>query len=378
VTIEHQLNLAVSKQHSGNLPEAERLYRALLAHHPDMAEAHFNLGTILDATGRWHDAIAAFRQAAKLRPDLAVAHWNLGLTLLRQGDYPAGWPEWEWRWNVPDLRLNRLQCRQPQWDGAELAGKRILLYAEQGFGDTIQFARYVPLVAARGGIVTLGCPTELFNLFSRLPGVETCLPQPGTAPASFSVHASLPSLPRIFGTTLATIPQNIPYMHADPAKIERWRARMTGTNTKKIGLVWAGRPTHRGDRERSLPLAALADLPALPGIQWFSLQKGDAAQQARTAPFELTDWTNELIDFSDTAALIANLDLVISVDTSVAHLAGAMGKPVWVLLPFVPDWRWLLERGDSPWYPTMRLFRQTTSGDWQTPLAQLHKALQSL
>jgi hypothetical protein len=208
-----------------------------------------------------------------------------------------------------------------------------------------------------------------------MEGVRACLVQPGPAPADFDYHRTLPSLPFVFGTTLATIPAARGYLHADSEKIARWEARIPDDGRRRVGLVWAGRPTHPNDLYRSIALSRLAPLASVPGIQWFSLQKGPASQMTASFPAPLIDWTNELNDYDDTAALAANLDLIISVDSSVAHLAGALGRPVWTLIPFVPDWRWLLERNDSPWYPTMRLFRQGRIGDWETVILQVAEQL---
>jgi tetratricopeptide repeat protein/glycosyl transferase family 9 (putative heptosyltransferase) len=375
VNSQEAINLGAERQRAGLLAEAESLYRHALLLRPDLAEAHYNLGTALDQMGRWDEAIAALRQAVALRPDLATAHWNLAAMLLRQGDLPRGWEEYEWRWKIPELRLSRVTCPQPQWNGEELMGRRILVYAEQGFGDTIQFARYVPLVARLGGRVMLGCRRELTALLGRLDGVERCLPQPGPAPADFSFHCTLPSLPRIFGTTTATIPWSGPYLAADAAKAAAWQARLRRDGRRRIGLVWAGRPTHPNDLNRSIAPDRLRPLADVPDVQWFSLQKGPAAGRISDGLAALTDWTAEMNDFDDTAALLANLDGVICVDTSVAHLAAALGRPTWVLLPFVPDWRWMLERSDSPWYPTMRLFRQPAAGDWDSVLREVVAAL---
>jgi len=377
VTIEEAINLGAEKQRAGLLADAEALYRHALALQPDLLEGHFNLGTVLDRLGRWPEAIAAFRETLRIRPDFPRAHWNLGASLLRQGDFANGFAEYEWRAQVPELRINRIKTSRPQWRGEELRGRRILLYAEQGFGDSIQFARFVPEVARRGGKVLLGCQRDLTALLGRLPGVETCLPQPGPAPADFSYHCTLPSLPYALGTTLSTIPAPRAYLRPDPTKSELWRGRIAKGAQRRVGLVWAGRPTHQDDMNRSIALSRVAPLAAVANVQWFSLQKGPAAQVKAEFPVPMVDWTAELKDYDDTAAMIEHLDLIITVDTSVAHLAGALGRPAWVLIPLVPDWRWMLERNDSPWYPTLRLFRQPRIGDWETTVALVAEALKN-
>jgi hypothetical protein len=378
VTFEDLINIGVQRQNSGAFGEAESLYRQALALRPDSPEAWFDLGTVLDRVGKWDEAIAALRQAIRLQPDFPRAHWNLGAALLRQGDFQSGWLEYEWRWKVPELQINRIKCRQPQWHGEQLDGKKILLYAEQGFGDTIQFSQLIPEVVRRGGRLMLGCRRDLTALLGRLPGVELCLPQPGPVPGDFSVHCTLPSLPLALGTNLATIPARASYLSADPAKIAKWKDRLKNDGRRRIALVWAGRPTHADDMNRSIALTRLAPLATAPKVQWFSLQKGPSAARVLEFPAPIIDWTAELNDYDDTAALAANMDLIISVDTSVAHLAGALGKPTWVLIPFVPDWRWLLNRSDSPWYPMMRLFRQPNIGDWESVAAQVAGALKGL
>jgi hypothetical protein len=247
-----------------------------------------------------------------------------------------------------------------------LEGRSLLLHTEQGLGDAVQFIRYLPLAAQRGARIIIECQAELQRLFQTMSGNYQTVVRGQPLPA-FDLHCPLLSLPWVFGTNLASIPNDVPYLHADAEDAGRWQDRLGGhCALLKVGLAWAGKPTHQNDRNRSMKLARLAPLGQLPGVHFFSLQKGTAAAEAKAPPagMELVDWTEELKDFADTAALIANLDLVIAVDTAVVHLAGAMGKPVWTLLPFASDWRWLLDRADSPWYPTMRLFRQATPGDW--------------
>jgi hypothetical protein len=266
---------------------------------------------------------------------------------------------------------------QHEWDGGQLAGRTILLHAEQGFGDTLQFIRYLPLVQERGRQIVLECQPELRRLLqSNMPDMS--IVSRGHALPPFDVQCPLMSLPRIFATDLTNIPPSVPHLEANADDIAVWRNRLAEhTAPAKVGLVWAGNPDHANDRNRSVELASLAPLAEVPGVRFFSLQKGEAVSETNklTTNMDLTDTAAELMDFADTAALIANLDLIITVDTAVAHLAGAMGRPVWTLLPFVPDWRWLLNREDSPWYPTMRLFRQPTIGDWEAVFRRVAEEL---
>jgi len=300
--------------------------------------------------------------------------------LLVRGDFLQGWEEYEWRWKTKDAAFPERNFAQPQWDGSPLEGRTLLLHAEQGLGDAIQFIRYLPLVAQNGGNIVLECQPELQRLFQRMAPDLPVLAM-GQALPAFDVHCPLMSLSRVFSTDLGNIPQTVPYLHADAAEAALWGERLAGLGSSlKVALVWAGNPTNKNDRKRSLKLASLAPLAEVPGVRFISLQKGDATAEARTLPagVALIDVAEDLKDFADTAALLANLDLVISVDTAVVHLAGAMGRPVWTLLPFAPDWRWLLGRADSPWYPTMRLFRQPAIGDWDAVIAEVREQLQLL
>ena len=370
---EAHYNLGVALYGTGQLDEAAASYRKAVALRPNYAEAHNNLGNALKDKSQTEEAVTAYREAISLIPNYAEAHSNLALALLLQGNFTEGWAEHEWRWKLKVVACLRRNLNQPQWDGSHLAGRTILLHAEQGFGDAIQFIRYVPLVQERGGKAIIECQPELQALLqANMPDLPV-VARGHTLPA-FDVHCPLLSLPRIFATDLSNIPRNVPYLHASVADAGIWRDRIAGYSSEiKAGIVWAGNPNHTNDRNRSLNLSSLTPLSEVPGVRFFSLQKGKADSEAKmvSAGIELTDMAGELKDFADTAALIANLDLVITVDTAVAHLAGAMGKPVWTLLPFAPDWRWLLVREDSPWYPTMRLFRQPTIGDWDSVIRRV-------
>lgn len=359
------------------LAEAVQCYDRAIALDPAFAAAHVNRGNALAEAGDLAGAAASFERALALDPERAEAQWGLALIALLKGDFAAGWPRHEARFRVEGFGGAR-RFAQPQWQGEPLGGASILLHAEQGLGDTLQFVRYVPLVAARGGRVVLEVPPELYRLLAATGAAETLIAAGDPLP-DFAVHCPLLSLPLALGTDLATIPAAIPYIQAEPAKVAAW-SRALPPARLKVGLVWAGRPQHKRDRWRSLTLATLAPLAGIPGVAFVSLQKGPAAEQASAPPpgMALTDRSADLVDFSDTAALIAALDLVIAVDTSVAHLAGALGKPVWLLLPEMPDWRWLLGRTDSPWYPTARLFRQPVRGAWGPVIASVADELRQL
>lgn len=357
------------------LDQAAAAYRDAIRCNPSFAEAHSNLGVVLRSQGRLDESIASYEKAIELAPEFPEPHWNRAVALLLAGDYARGWAEYEWRHRQPWAKP--ISFTQPRWNGEDLASRTILLYAEQGLGDTIQFSRFIPLVAARGATVVLACQPELRELLRALPGVHRVVTTGNALPA-FDVQCPLMSLPGIFGTRIDSIPNQIAYLTADPRLIEAWSSRFQSNDRRlRVGLAWSGRPEHQGDRQRSVPLAELAPLAANESVALYSLQKGPAAEQIVGAPppLRLIDFTSELASFSETAALIQHLDLVISVDTAVAHLAAAMGKPVWLLLPFVPDWRWMLNRSDSPWYPTMRLFRQQRIGQWIDPVEQVAHCL---
>lgn len=372
---EAHFNLAGALLRGGDPRGAAESYRAALRRRPDFAHAHLNLGFLLEEEGDCAGAIAAYRGAIAADPGLVEAHVNLGMQLLLAGRYEEGWDEYEWRLRYPEY--GAAAAATQRWDGAPLAGRTILLDCEQGFGDAIQFLRYAPLVAERGGRVVVRCPAELRSLFEGTPGVEAVVGR-NQPPPAFDLHCPLPSLPKVFGTNAGNIPARMPYLQAPADRLAAWKARLAGSpGERKVGLVWASQSMHRTAPAKSLALEALAPLADVPGLRFFSLQKGDAARQAAHPPpgMRIDDLGSELADFSDTAAALANMDLVISVDTAVAHLAGAMARPTWTLLKFAPDWRWLLGRDDCPWYPTMRLFRQPRGGDWAAAIEEVAPAL---
>ena len=344
---------------------------------PNYPEAHVNLGLSYLEQNLAQDSVNAFATAIRLKPDYAEAHWNHGLALLLAGDWTRGWPEYEWRRPLRNDPIRRRNAPVPMWDGSDLGGKTILLHTEQGFGDTIMFVRYAGVLADRGAKVVVQVRPELVRLCASAPGVTQAI-GPKEQPPHLDFHAHLMSLPAILGTTEETCPNQMPYLRPDDAQVNEWRSRLAGdTASLKVGIAWGCNP--KPLPTRACPLINWLPLSGISGVSLYVLQKGEPAKQAADPPagMVLKDLTFALNDFADTAALIANLDLVISVDTSVAHVAAALGKPTWVLLPWVSDWRWMLNRDDSPWYPTVRLFRQAIPGDWQAVLTQIAKELRS-
>jgi Flp pilus assembly protein TadD len=311
-----------------------------------------NLGAALLAAGKVDEARDTYRQALKSHPDFAPAHFNHAMVLLLTGDYEAGWKEYEWRWELDRFKAIPRPSYGSPWDGGDLSGRRTLLYAEQGWGDAIQFFRHAGEVAARGGDVVVRVPSALVRLLYDSSDLKII--SSDSSPPDCELHAPLMSLPLLLGR----VETKFPYLRADPARAAAWKERFSGISELKCGIVWAGNPIHPDDRVRSIPIETLAPLADAPGIRFISLQKG-----IKSPPWML-NMADELTDFADTAAAIANLDLVISVDTAVAHLAGAMARPVWNLIAFAPDWRWMLQSPTTSWYPTMRLFRQDRIADW--------------
>jgi tetratricopeptide (TPR) repeat protein len=372
-------NLGLALVDLGHFGEAIACYEKVLAQNPRSIDAHTNLGSAYKEQGRLDEAVACYDQALRLSPEAASTHWNRALAWLQKGDFERGWAEYEWRWKRKSARPRPM--RQPLWDGKPLNGRTILLWCEQGLGDAIQFVRYVPLVQERGGRVLLECPPPLHQLFASVAGVERVLVE-GTELPPFNVHAPLMSLPYLCQTTLATIPASIPYLHADARCVERWQLRLPA-GVFRIGVVWQGNPHHKWDRHRSFSPHAMAPLAAVPGVQLISMQKGPCLDVLRTEPpcFPLTllgDTLDAEAPFVDTAAVMTQLDLVVTADTAAAHLAGALGVPVWVALGTIYDWRWLRGRDDTPWYPSMRLFRQRTLGDWRELFARMAQEVERL
>jgi hypothetical protein len=396
----------------GKLPRAETA--ALLAAHPGKASALELLGLLALAGGDARRAVFLLRRAIEPGSMDAARHNNLGVALaeygraakraneagiaeecrdycpddvkarvalakllLLNGDYAAGWHAFEWRWRQPRAILSPRGIMRPLWCGEPLDGAPILLHAEQGYGDMIQFCRYAPLVAAAGGKVILEVPRTLTNLMTSLDGVEAVIARGEPVPP-IAWHCPLMSLPFVFGTTLDTVPSRVPYLYARAEESSAWSARLPREGMR-VGLVWAGSGRHPDDRRRSIPPALLSPLDPIPGVTFVSLQQHVADTPAsHSLPFACIDYGAALPDFSVTAAIVAALDLVIAVDTSIAHLAGALGKPVWILLPFAGEYRWLKDREDSPWYPGARLFRQPSPDDWPSVIERVARELRRM
>jgi tetratricopeptide (TPR) repeat protein len=392
--VEALANLGNALRRRGDDDEALAIFEQVLKAQPQSAEAYNNVGTALYKLGRFDEAAAHFERAIELKPDHAKAHYNRALVWLLTGDLVRGWQEYEWRWKRPGYAPPALP--QPTWDGSPLDGKRILLYAEQGLGDVLQFIRYAPLVADRGGNVVVACHRLLIPLLSRCGAIAELTPL-DAPPPECDAQAALMSLPRLLGTSLATVPASIPYLLADPDLVVFWREKQRSIEGFKIGIAWQGATRYENDRQRSIRLSFFEPVAALPGVQLISLQKGPGIEQLATSRMSSAH-QNPLSDaavgtahptivdlgddmdtargaFMDTAAIMQSLDLVITSDTAIAHLAGGLGVKVWVALPKVPDWRWLLEREDSPWYPTMHLFRQKTTGDWASAFRGIASAV---
>ncbi len=400
---DYHLNLGNDCYHQGNLIEAMQHYQQCLILKPSLLVAQYNLGVVYLELEKWQEAIAQLQQVIAIDPNYAEAynnlgiisqhnhqlkaaiahyekaisiryefpdaHFNLGMALLQAGELRRGFNESEWRWKTKNF--TPFVCPQPLWDGSDIQGKTILIYTEQGSGDAIQFIRYIPLLAQRGCRIILVCIADLIPLFATIPGIDRIIPPGDVSTSEFQVYAPLMSLPHILGTTLETIPSQIPYLKVPGNE-------NLGNNSSfpiphflfpnsqlKVGIVWAGSPTHKNDCHRSCQLNDLLPILNIPNVAFYSLQKVLKPEDlAKLQEFNVQNLSPYLGNYADTARAIASLDLIISVDTSVVHLAGALGKPVWNLLCYSPDWRWMLERSDSPWYPTMQLFRQSQVDDW--------------
>jgi tetratricopeptide (TPR) repeat protein len=360
-------NLGLALADMGRFAEAESAYEQSLTINPRQSDVLTNLGSVLKEQGRLKEAIACYQLALWFEPDAATTHWNRALAWLQMGDYERGWPEYEWRWKRK--RAPKRAFREPLWDGSSLEGRTILLTAEQGLGDMLQFIRYAPMVKERGGTVVLACPAIMLPILSRCKGIDRFVSEGQPFPP-FNVQAPLMSLPSIFKTTLPSVPACVPYVFCDPALVDRWRRELSRWHAFKVGIAWQGNPYHRWDHHRSTGLAPFAVLARVEGVQYFSLQRvhglGELDSNVTRLPVETFGADFDVADgaFMDTMAVMSQLDLVITPDTALAHLAGALGVPVWVPLSAIADWRWMVDREDSPWYPTMRLFRQTELGNW--------------
>lgn len=375
--VEARANLGNLLREKGELDAALEQYLEAYQAAPDNTSTLISLGNACKELGRVDEALACYNQVLTLEPESPEAAWNQALVLLLKGELAAGWAGFEWRFKFQNAYPHRYG--KPYWGGAPFSGQRLLIYDEIGYGDVFQFLRYLPLVKARGGDVLFECKPGLRRLLEGFPGIDTLLErgQCGVSEQDFDFHLPMESLPGVFGTTLETIPNPGPYLKAPAWLKTQWKSALENVSEFRVGLVWAGNASSQFDRTRSCPATCLRALERVEGVAFFSLQKGGAEMDLHAAaPGLNARLCGEMLkDFADTAALIENLDLVITVETAVAHLAAALGKPTWILLPLVPAWRWLLDRNDSPWYSSVRLFRQQTLGQWEPVLESVADAL---
>ena len=376
----HLRNLSEVYRHLGRLDEALVAARQAVSLDPADPLGPFNLAMVHYDRGEIAPCISAANHSVQLRPNLPQAHMKLGQAHLIAGDFGPGWDHYEWRYKIPGAQALMPPTQRPQWDGKPVANGRLLLVADQGFGDVVMFARYVGWAKGLAPDLLIACSSEMEALLARtFPGVRI-VTRWDLVP-DYVAFCPFSGLPRLAGTRLDNIPAEIPYLAPDPARVAPWRARLDALlppGHRRIGIAWAGRPTHNNDHSRSVALRTLAPLAATPGAVFVSLQKGDGARQLGEWPgdgAELVDLGPELVDFEDTVAVIDQLDMLVSVDTAIVHFAGAMGKPAWVMLPFAADWRWLRNRADTPWYPSLRLFRPPATRAWDVLVPQVAAAL---
>jgi len=366
-------NLGVALGDNEEYDEAIACLQSVIEKEPDNADAHNSLGFVYSQRRELENAIGHYETAIRLNATFAKAHFNLGMTLLQMGEFPRGWAESEWRWQTE--QFTPFNCPQPRWDGKEILDKTLLVHTEQGAGDAMQFVRYMPLVAGRCQRVILVCMPTLTPLFATIEEIDEIKPPGEIGLNEFDAYIPLMSLPYLFETTAHTIPATIPYLAVPESYLHKHP--LPATDRLKVGIAWGGSPTHKNDRHRSCKLTDFLPILQTPGIDFYSLQKGDRASELKDLPPEIkiADLSEGLQDYGDTAAIISQLDLVVGVDTSVVHLAGALGKTVWTLLCFNADWRWMVTDSESPWYPTMKLFRQSQPDDWHSVFAQVRDAL---
>ena len=374
-------NLGVVYQSLDQYEQAAECYRGAIRASENYAEAYSNLGTVYKFQGNLAEAMKCYDRAIAIDDQLAEAHRNRAQLRLLEGNFSEGWPEYEWRKRVPGAK--RPNLAQPEWSGEEVNGGAVLLLGEQGLGDTIQMARYAPLVKQRAkGQVLVHERARLERLLGTVKGIDRFVGDPGAE--SFDYYVSLVSLPAVFGTTVETVPAPAGYLAADPKRVAYWRRELAAYDGFKVGIAWQGNPGYRGDAQRSVPLGEFAPLADCPRVRLFSLQKEHGLEQLPPLAerLRIVDLAARFDEgehaFVETAAAMRGLDLIVTSDSAVAHLAGALGAAVWVALPLVPDWRWLLGRSDSPWYPTMRLFRQRRAGDWGEVFVRIGEQLASL
>jgi tetratricopeptide (TPR) repeat protein len=374
--IEACLNIGNAWSDSGKPEKALEYYDRIEAASPLLPSALLNKGNALKQMGLRDEALESLKRAIELAPENTDAHLNYGMALLLYGNFKEGWQEYEWR--LKRQELQSAQMPQPKWNGANAKDKNLLVIAEQGFGDTIQSARFFPMAKERCGKVTFACRKPLLSLMKNVSGIDKLIAKEKIDELDFDIYIPNMSLPGIFNADLSSIPSSTPYIFPDKEKIEEWKEKILSDKKFRVGLCWAGSPTNTNDRNRSTNFNSLKKLLEIKEIDFYSLQKGPASLEAKDCENNFSNMTEDFKDFSDTAALIENLDLVISVDTAIAHLAGAMNKPIWLILPFEPEWRWLTERTDSPWYPSMRIFRQNTFNGWVGVIAKIKKKLEKL
>ncbi|MGU3496663.1 hypothetical protein ACLBXM_21695 [Xanthobacteraceae bacterium A53D] len=370
---------AAALMNAGLLAEAEARLRTQFASGIIPLNDLRMLGHAVRAQGRITEARDIQLHLLEAAPGDFTSRFDLAETLLLLGDFGRGWREYQWRYKMPHTHGMERKVQRPRWDGAPMPGQTLLIHDEQGFGDTLQFLRMVPAAKARSGArVVCEVVPELLSLAQRMDGVDAVM-QRGTLPPAFDKHCELMSLPMVTKLALGDLPGPVPYLTADPARIEVWRQRLAGLPRPLVALVWAGRPTHSNDANRSMSLADFAPLAGL-GLTFLAVQKGPRAAEAASPPagMKMVALDQQIEDFEDTAAILSIADVLVSVDSSPVHLAGALGQPAFVMLPFVPDWRWLLERSDSPWYPSLRLFRQPARGDWGSVIGKVGEALAGL
>jgi len=358
--------------------DAALCYAAALAKGCDLPEVHGNLGVVRQEMGETAEAIACYDRALAVDPENAEIRRNRAQALLKQGNFAEGWREFEWRWRTAHFAPFRRDWAKPRWTGGALAGETVLVHAEQGFGDSLQFARYLPMVAERGARAVVECPAPLVELLRGLDGVDAVVAYGDAIPAH-DLQIPMMSLPGAFGTDFDSMPDDVPYLEPADDRVMKWSARLgpPSPGSRRVGLVWKGSANHQRNDWRSPGLEAFRPLAGLDGFEWFSVQKDDEAEDLAAADWDIAPLGRACADFADTAAAIQCLDLVITPDTAVAHLAGALARPVCVVLPYASEWRWFEGRSDSPWYPTMRLFHQPAYGDWAGAVARLREALEA-
>ncbi len=373
-------NLAVALTKLGNLDQALEKFQTALEIDPDYIEARNNMGETYRDMGQYDQAMQCFESVLQAWPDYVPARWNRSILWLLTANFKQGWPEYEWRWKRATTPQRAIDSGK-RWNGSDIYDRTLFIYEEQGIGDTIQFMRYLPLLQKAGCKVIFETITPLIRLIESFKGFDRLwvgIKNVDTRPTDhFDYYLPLLSLPAMFGTTLETIPGTVPYLSADENLSKIWKKRISNDNSFKVGVVWAGHPSHANDIRRSVMLNNFKFFKKKEGITTYSLQKEKYEKWTDLDPKEIfeQDLGDQISDFADTAAIIDNMDLVISVDTAVVHLAGALGKEVWVLLPFSPDWRWMIDREDSPWYPTMTLLRQPEPGDWNSVFKRVETKL---